>query len=215
MIQSNHRVFSIVVLAGSILALLVLAGSAGAVPICWEKASGGNGHYYERVDTSLIDWYTAKSNAELMVHVGLNGHLVTVTSPLEQDFIVNEFLYNTPPVYGQSEQQHYWMGGYQPDGSPEPGGNWQWVTGEPWDFTAWGDGEPNNSGGHEDSLHYFVMEDRDSVQFGLWNDLPYNQTGDVMGYLVEYDPVPEPATFALLASGMLGILARFQHKRRT
>ena len=101
--------------------------------------------------------------------------------------------------------------------SPEPGGNWQWVTGEKWDYTAWGFGEPNNNsstGRPEDSLHYFVMEDPESVQFGLWNDLPYDQTGDVMGYLVEY-PVPEPATFAILASGIVGIVARFRRRRKT
>ncbi len=33
-----------------------------------------------------------------------------------------------------------WIGGYK-----NSAGQWCWVTGEPWEYQNWGDGEPNNS----------------------------------------------------------------------
>ena len=49
----------------------------------------------------------------------------------------------------------YWLGGFQDLTSPnysEPSGGWTWVTGEPWSYTNWFPGEPNNTGGGEDYL---------------------------------------------------------------
>jgi hypothetical protein len=45
----------------------------------------------------------------------------------------------------------------------EPGGGWEWVTGESWVFTNLSNGEPNNSQGSENWLHF-------GDDSGLWND---------------------------------------------
>jgi hypothetical protein len=42
-------------------------------------------------------------------------------------------------------------------------GTWVWITGEPFTFSNWAGGEPNNLGG-EDCVQMYVQ--------GVWNDLP-------------------------------------------
>lgn len=137
------------------------------------------GNYYERVTiTGGITWNDAKIAAESTSYLGRTGHLATIHSDPENDFIIN----NLGGTVG-----NYWLGGYQPTGSPEPAGGWQWVTGEIWNYTNWYSvtGEPNNgAGGYtENSLTYWGD--------GLgWNDYPdWNMNP---GYIVEYDSlVPE------------------------
>lgn len=52
---------------------------------------------------------------------------------------------------------------------------WYWITGEPFDYTNWADGEP--SGGDEDKLALWPEE---------WNDL-WNESGEQNGYICEWD----------------------------
>jgi hypothetical protein len=78
----------------------------------------------------------------------------------------------------------YWLGAVQPPGSPEPAGGWTWVSGEPWSYENWSDGEPNNANGNESATHFFHW-----AVAGEWNDC--NPDTDFPGYIVEYD-VLEP-----------------------
>jgi hypothetical protein len=70
------------------------------------------------------------------------------------------------------------------------------VTGEPFTFTNWGDGKPNNSGG-EDNLHWR----RD----GLWNDL---SGGSTQPYILEFEgertDVPESSSMWALGWALWG-----------
>ncbi len=43
------------------------------------------------------------------------------------------------------ELQGMWYGGFQPPGVTPPNSGWEWVTGEPWDYTNWAPGEPNDA----------------------------------------------------------------------
>jgi len=75
----------------------------------------------------------------------------------------------------------YWFGGFQPSGSPdEPEENWEWVTGEPFDYTNWAPGEPNDFDGREEDC----LDPHPNGS--LWND---SQCDDrrIGGYVVEYD----------------------------
>ena len=61
--------------------------------------------------------------------------------------------------------------------SIQPDGGWRWVTGDPWSYSNWNAGEPNNAtGGHEDCLTLAAN--------GRWNDT--RGAAGVTGYLVEY-----------------------------
>lgn len=99
-------------------------------PIQWD----GNGHYYEFVEMTL-SWDEAVAEAESRTFMGVFGHLATIRSAGEQDFVFEQFVAPNP---GSTP----WLGGYQEEGAPEPDGGWRWITGEPFDFTAWGSAEP-------------------------------------------------------------------------
>ena len=66
--------------------VLVLGGNAAAAIITWEVDDGGNGHAYEFVDEHLI-WTDAKAAAETRSYLGVQGHLVTLTSAAENEFV--------------------------------------------------------------------------------------------------------------------------------
>jgi hypothetical protein len=78
--------------------------------------------------------------------INMGGHLVTITSSGE-----NNFVFNTWPSG--------WIG--FTDEAVE--GQWRWVTGESVVYTNWNGGEPNNAG-NEDYAQF--------VSGGRWNDLP-------------------------------------------
>ena len=127
-----------------------------------------NGHYYQvvRVEGG-ITWPEAKEAAENMAFKGVTGHLATVSSREENDWVVE----NTDFGSGQ-----WWIGGFQttPNGGPES--DWHWVTGEPWSYTNWDEGEPNDSG---DGEIFLMFKGRD----GVWNDEHPMTALD--GYVVE------------------------------
>jgi uncharacterized repeat protein (TIGR01451 family) len=163
-------------------ALLVFLGVAASLPVAAQTPilNPANGHYYLAVAGS-INWYNAQTAAEARSYLGARGHLATITSLAEKDFLNA----NMPQAgYG------YWLGGFQPPGSPEPRDNWQWVTGEPWTYTNWSGGEPNNLG-DEDGL----------VTWGgfTWND--GNRGGNLSGYIVEFENFDEVNPDTVITGG--------------
>ena len=123
---------------------LVLLGLAsgfafGSDPMLWEASSGGNGHYYQMVTLSG-NWTEANDVAEQLSFKGRSGHLVTITSRAEADFIESSLLPQGEPV-----SANYWVG----LSDQEVEGTFQWVTGESLSFTDWAQGEPNNFGAGE------------------------------------------------------------------
>jgi len=115
------------------------------------------GSVYQVFDEGMT-WYEAKAYCE-----SVGGHLATITSQAEQDYIEGLLVgYN---------RNVYWLGGTNRTQS----GQWEWITGEPFEFTNWIEGEPNNYNGNE----YYVEIHR-VVEPGEWNDLPYS------GYALDF-----------------------------
>lgn len=113
-----------------------------------------NGHYYKIFDMGL-NWNDARAYCET-----LGGHLVTITSKEEQEFIISII----------SDSQNYiWLGAYKNDDA------WEWVTQEKWSYTNWKIGEPNNYLNRGENC--LLMEE------GAWND--QLSTGDPTGIKVE------------------------------
>jgi hypothetical protein len=128
--------------------------------------------YYELVSSPGTSWDGAKALAEAAVLESCTAHLVTITSAGEQAALVAFF-------EGALMGKYY--GGYQnPPGETDPAAGWTWVTGEPWVYTNWGPGEPNDSGvpGSEQYL-----AGAGSAGYP-WNDTSSNGGN---GYVIEYD----------------------------
>ncbi len=122
-------------------------------PVIWSAASGGNGHAYALVSVGG-EWTAARDFASSIVYAGAPGHLTTLGSAAEWNWLNGRFSFNNA-----------YLGGYQDSTAPdysEPAGGWRWVTGEPWQFTAWGGGEPNNWGDGEEYLE---------TMGATWNDI--------------------------------------------
>ena len=148
-------------------ASVVVAASAFAGdPFEWRSADGGNGHWYQ-VSSGALDWTAASALA-----AAAGGHLATFTSEAEWNFVKSS-LQADVAQFGRE----IWAGGVQAPKSCEPGCGWQWITGEPWSFTAWHPSEPSNSNGGESHLEVFSYVEQN------WAD---SNSSVVKRYLVEW-----------------------------
>ena len=114
-----------------------------------------------------MTWTNAKAYCE-----GLGGHLATITSAEEQAFIEQLLL------VGQKNQ--YWLGGTD----EQQEGVWTWVTGEPWSYTNWDPGQPDNYHGLEDYLQ--IYNKANGIRF-KWNDIPVDNaySGDPNSFYID------------------------------
>jgi hypothetical protein len=131
-----------------------------------------NGHYYELIGGTPMTWPQARDIAAGRSFMGMQGYLATITSPVEQGFIDTNF-----------SGYEIWIGGYQLNDQIATDAGWQWVTGEPWGFTHWDGGEPNDcctDPEGEDNEENYLMVFTDT----MWND---QYTDGSLNYaLVEY-----------------------------
>ncbi|MGE5342587.1 MAG: lectin-like protein [Candidatus Omnitrophota bacterium] len=114
-----------------------------------------NGHTYQRID-ALFSWHEAKSYCER-----LGGYLATMTS-WDEDVFISSNLVNTTASW----IKYCWLGGTD----EEREGTWKWITGEPWGYTHWLPGQPDNCCGGEHYLHCCTPWSDAKPNF--WNDLP-------------------------------------------
>jgi hypothetical protein len=171
-----------------------------SAPVQWS----GNGHFYEAMSAPRgITW----SNAQIAAEAS-GGYLATINSAVENAFVFS--LIDAPLFWNTYSGP--WLGGLQPAGSPEPNGNWQWVTGEPFGYTNWSPGQPNNAGeiNDEDSLHFWSISSGRSPQ---WNDIAGGSVSyRPVGYVTEF--VPEPSTLVLLGIGTYSLIGFRRRKRK-
>ena len=120
-------------------------------------AASFNGHYYYYFDIPDVSWSLA--NTICFVY---GGNLVSISSAQEQIFIENRF----PGTQG-------WIGASLEEGE------WEWTTDEPFEFTNWKQGEPNNQNGSEGYAHLYT-----GMQ---WNDLPEDDTTYHRGFYCEWE----------------------------
>jgi hypothetical protein len=160
----------------AVCSLAAFAASASADPVQWPT----NGHWYEVVEPSGgLNWTDADLAARGRTWQGIPGHLATITSQGEQDFIA--------AMLGTT---NYWLAGYQDPTSSPPADDWHWQTSETWSYTHWQPGEPNDyyGAGVESCLQIY------NSSLGTWNDVRCIENN---GYIVEYDGLVgvEPTTW--------------------
>ncbi|MDO4562716.1 MAG: lectin-like protein [Clostridia bacterium] len=116
--------------------------------VCSPYVSKGDfdGKTYLLFDESL-SWAEANDYCK-----NLGGHLATVNSSEENTFLQN--------FIQRGSKTGYWIGGTD----AEQEGVWKWITGEPFNYTDWYNGNPNNTNGTE---HYLELR----KDYGnKWND---------------------------------------------
>ncbi len=125
---SYYKVLLIAVMAVTMVATFIGSGSDSASHSGSVTCDPTTLRCYEHV-TTVADWDTANAAAQAMTHEGVSGHLVTLTSAAETQFVVANF--------ATAVSTHAYIGGYR-----IPGDNWAWVTGEPFTYTNWSPGYP-------------------------------------------------------------------------
>jgi hypothetical protein len=185
----------------------MVAGGVQAAPILFQ----GNGHYYEvyTPGNNGYTWQEANQIANSLSYSGMQGHLATITSQQEFDWITSNLDY-----------EGKFLGGS--DANTE--GVWEWVTGEIFydinsptnnAFSAWEPGEPNNWNNLNEDYLMFWWEQGGSV--AGWNDTVNDPSQWFsLGFIVEYDlllspsplPINEPSSFLLLSVIFYGFLRR-------
>ena len=127
-----------------------------------------NGHFY-KLFSNCSTWDEAKIYCE-----SLGGHLATITSQEENDFVFNYVLSCglESAYFGLSDA--------------EDEGVWEWITGEQISFTNWANGEPNNENGNEDYGMFYYQ-----FTTGKWNDGNFGQgtfnDGNPIYFICEWD----------------------------
>ncbi|MBN2464300.1 aryl-sulfate sulfotransferase [candidate division WOR-3 bacterium] len=151
-----------------ILAVGLLALGIGrlvpAQPQPWRHPDGSIHYYCAVADSHGVAWDAAADSAEK-----LGGYLVTLTSGSENDF-----------VYGLVDCEHFWqkrpgldvwagpwLGARQRVGAAEPDSGWEWVTGEPFAYTNWSSGQPDDDG-DQDALN---LGESPCSWLPTWNDV--------------------------------------------
>ena len=163
--------------------------SAEAAPIQFGS------HFYDFVTNNLISWQNASNAAASSSFMGVNGHLATVMSAEENNFLSYNFATFTgfagAWLGGQVNISNtgYWVVGPEAGQPFSQGGSA--VSGA---YANWGGIEPNNA----PSCPYMnIGTFYAGIHTGQWadaaNGLASLDNDPVMGYFVEYEfPVPAP-----------------------
>jgi hypothetical protein len=179
----RRRFLVLVVTLGATALLPLLAGAEVAQ---WPS----NGHWYELVVVS-VPWEDARFMAQSLQYPEDYGHLATITSADENDFIASTFAAGEAEFFA-------WFAGYE----PADDGVWVWGAGPefgtqfslfgvptaPDDYANWGGVEPNDFAPGEDFAAINLGDEYAGILTGEWADAPAPGPDDpVRGYIVEYE----------------------------
>jgi hypothetical protein len=171
-------------------------GGADAAPVQFGSS------YYEYVSHESISWDDASAAASASTFMGVNGHLATVTSAAENDFLVD-----LGPVF--TVPQGAWLGG-----AVDASQTGRWAVGpeagQLFTFSNFLSGEPN-----EGPSHVYVY--LSSALAGQWADAAAAVNAEIAGYFVEYQvgAVPLPAALPLMLTGLAGFGVLGWRRKRT
>ena len=122
-----------------------------------------NNHSYYIFDTSMT-WAQAKKYCE-----DLGGHLVTITTNEEQEFIKQLI------AEKYSQNKKFWIGA----SDTEVEGTWKWVTDEAFSYNNWGNGEPDNLYNQDFAIiqNYTISKTNYTIGDYQWDDIQDGESG--------------------------------------
>lgn len=141
-----------------------------------------NDHKYAIFDLG-VSWDECKEYCE-----SLGGHLATITSSEEQQFLEES-------VLPHGNKKSYYIGLFR-QAANQPH---QWITGEPYNYRNWDNGEPNNP-----SRELVVHMYKTAGTYGKWNDtlnysagnMPYSTVN--AGCICEWDENEIPTEYDVI-----------------
>jgi hypothetical protein len=160
-----------------VVSSLAIAGATHAQnAVEWRVKDGGNGHWYEGVETANgIGWASAQ-----VACVAAGGSLVSIGTAAESSWLyetiacrVNLWSIVGPYIVGP------WIG------ARGASGNWRWDDGTPWNYSAWfpGEGPPSGDPG-EQFAHFYNGGGPVVVPNNSWAD--YFDLPFIHSYLIEW-----------------------------
>jgi hypothetical protein len=230
---ASSPVLNLLVLCAIELSLANLAFAQSYGPPIFNP---GNGHYYQlalNYPGRYIPFDVALADAESRTYLGIPGHLVTITSQAEQDFLANN-----PTL----RREVMWIAAS--DAAIE--GEWRWVAGPEKGQLFWrGDYVSGTAIGYQSWMRHngYQLEpnnvsrvpgDDVGEDFASVHDYVYGETGTILGrwndvaafdtttpgssfnptrYIIEYSPIPEPSALPIVSASLLAFSLRRRRNR--
>lgn len=138
---------------GFLTGLLLYVTSASSAATVGPLVNPANGHRYYMTDDQMT-WASAESWA-----VTLGGHLVTINDAPENAWVVSVIPF--PSGW-------FWLGARDDANTTDT--VFDWISGEPWDYTAWTPGEPDDDAAFGGQGDYVVLD----TMTGQWYDTQGN-----------------------------------------
>ncbi len=178
--------------------------------VAWTETPGGRVRYFQAVSAPrAIFWHEAQA-----VAAAHGGHLVTITSAAQNDFIFNltkddRFwcVYRSNscgPLLGgykapisKAESIWLWLRGYRAP-TVQDGTVWKWAGGEgPFTYTNWAPGQPDSSNyntnrapgqpfnpNENETCLQYYVDGGEGTRLPTWNDQP--ESANEFGFVIEY-----------------------------
>lgn len=118
--------------------------------------------------TTQLGWIAARNACE---DLDPPAHLVTLTSADENTLAAE-----------MAGMTNAWMGAHDLVDQGAEEGEFEWITGEPMEFTAWAEGEPNNGGPDGADEDCVILTVTDPSRPDSWDD---RRCGTTQAYLCE------------------------------
>ncbi len=193
-----------------------------------------NGHFYEVIfaqqvvippvigkdGVPVISWNTSNAAASTLSFMGATGHLATITSEEEDDFL-KDLAQNTPGAFSNPITGGFgsftlgpWIGGFFDTNT----GLYTWVNNEGTIpvtngtsiYAGWIGNEPNSPDEHHlvyvDVNLSFQTPNGNGLGWGDCDNICFRNvpSARIRSFIVEYD-VPEPAALAFFGFGLAGL----------
>jgi peptidoglycan hydrolase-like protein with peptidoglycan-binding domain len=157
----------------------------------WQERVYGSfrGHMYLVMQAQWVTWNSADTAAKRC-----GGHLATIGSKEENDFVVSLFSKDDRFFFsnfndGYSHKHGPWIGLFQDESGREPKGGWRWVTGETLSFTLWKSYTPNEDKPADDYGMYFAdaegRHDMKALRVETWTDMASSDAAH--SFVIEFE----------------------------
>ena len=175
------------------LASMAFLANSQANVLIGPTVNPANGHLYYLLTPST--WTAAEAEA-----ITLGGHLATINNAAENAWVFTTFGGSRPLWIGLTDSQVE--------------GTFVWKSGEPFSYSNWSPGEPNDAFGLYPEDYTYIVENSNphGLVPGQWNDVPDDGQGVGVPLYGVVEVVPEPTAMAVVLLGVGLVWGRFRKR---